>query len=121
MRKLILIAEDEFGLAEVMSQLLADCGHDVDVAVNGEVALVRMAGRLPDIVLVDVMMPLLDGPGLVRRMRADATLRSVPVVFMTALPEAIPGDVAQMAQGVLVKPFTPDALLSAVDGQLSRE
>ncbi|HWM85087.1 MAG TPA: response regulator [Kofleriaceae bacterium] len=121
MRQLILIAEDEYGLAEVVSQLLSERGHDVDVAINGEAALMHMAARRPDLVLMDLMMPLLDGAGLVREMRSDPRLRDVPVVLMTSLPRAIPSDIAAMVQFVLLKPFTPDALTAAIDSALRRE
>ena len=122
MTRLILIAEDEFGLAEVMAQLLIDRGYEVEVAVNGSAALAHMEVRLPDLVLVDLMMPILDGPGLVRRMRADPALAQVPVVVMTAMPGAIPADIVPIVQGVLAKPFTPEALMAAVESlQVPRE
>jgi len=114
-KKLILIAEDEYGLAEVLAQLIADRGHDAQLAVNGAAALERMAQRLPDLVLLDLMMPLLDGAGLVRRMRADPRLAGIPVILMTAQPGQIPPDITAIVQGVLPKPFTPDALLGTVD------
>ena len=121
MSKHILIAEDEFTLAEVVGEMLADHGHDCELAMNGEVALERMSARRPDLVLLDVMMPLLDGPGLLRLMRQDPALRDVPVILMTALPSAIPSDINPLVQTVLIKPFTPQALLNGVDRLLSRE
>jgi CheY-like chemotaxis protein len=115
MSKLILIAEDEYGLAEVLVQLMADRGHDAQLAVNGAAALERMAQRPPDLLLLDLMMPLLDGAALVRRMRADPLLADIPVVLMTAQPGHIPPDITAIVQGVLPKPFTPEALLGTVD------
>jgi CheY-like chemotaxis protein len=119
MMKLILIAEDEYGLGEVVAQMLGDRGHDVEVVLNGHAALVSMAARLPDLLLVDLMMPVLDGADVVRRMRAGPPLAAVPVVLMTARPGAIPPDISAIVQAVLAKPFTPDALLTAVDQLLS--
>jgi CheY-like chemotaxis protein len=115
MSKLILIADDEFGLAEVLAQLLSDRGHEALVAVNGAAALERMAERRPDLVLLDVMMPMLDGPGLLRRMRDDPRLADIPVVLMTARPDQIAPEIRAIAQGLLVKPFTPAALAGTVD------
>lgn len=115
MRKLILIAEDEYGLAEVLAQLMSDRGHEAQLAVNGAAALERMAERRPDLLLLDLMMPLLDGIGLLRRMRADPRLAPIPVILMTAQPGEIPPDITAIVQGVLPKPFTPDALLGTVD------
>ena len=114
----ILIVDDEFGLAEVVAGMLADRGHEVDVAINGEVALSRMAERAPDLVLLDVMMPLLDGPELLRQMRAQETLAGVPVILMTSIPSLVPADVRLIHQGVLTKPFTPDQLLAMVERAL---
>ncbi len=110
----ILIVDDEFGLAEVVAEMLADRGHDVDVALNGETALARMAERRPDLVLLDVVMPLLDGLELLRRMRAREALAGVPVILMTSIPAMVPADVGRIHQGLLVKPFRPDELLALV-------
>jgi DNA-binding response OmpR family regulator len=115
MSKRVLIVDDEFGLAEVVAEMLAERTYQVDLAINGEVALARMAQNRPDLALVDVMMPILDGPGLLVRMREDPALAEIPVVFMTALPRAIPAHVAGLHQGVLLKPFTPDALFAVVE------
>jgi CheY-like chemotaxis protein len=119
MRKLILIAEDEYGLGEVVAQMLGDQGHDVEVVLNGHAALASMATRRPDLLLVDLMMPVMGGDDLVRRMRAAPPLAAVPVVMMTARPGAIPPDITPNLQAVLSKPFTPDALLEVVDELLS--
>jgi CheY-like chemotaxis protein len=101
--------------------MLSDRGHDTELAMNGAVALARMSARRPDLVLLDVMMPVLDGPEMLRRMRQDPELRDVPVILMTALPSAIPSDINPLVQTVLIKPFTPQALLNGVDRLLSRE
>jgi two-component system, OmpR family, response regulator MtrA len=119
MMKLILIAEDEYGLGEVVAQMLGDHGHEVELVLNGHAALVSMEARRPDLLLVDLMMPVLDGADVVRRMRADPPLAAVPVVLMTARPGAIPSDITANVQAVLAKPFTPEALLRAVDGILT--
>ncbi len=115
MSKRVLIVDDEFGLAEVVADMLSERGHEVDLAINGEAALARMAQRKPDLVLLDVMMPVLDGPGLLRRMRGEPELAAIPVVLMTAIPHSIPANLALQHQGVLIKPFTPDALMAAVE------
>jgi CheY-like chemotaxis protein len=119
MRKLILIAEDEYGLGEVVAQMLGDRGHEVEVVLNGHAALVSMTARRPDLLLVDLMMPVLDGADLVRRMRIAPPLAGVPIVMMTARPGAVPADITANVQAVLAKPFTPDALLEVVEHLLS--
>lgn len=114
----VLIVDDEFGLAEVVSDMLTDRGLAVEIAFNGEMALARMTAQQPDLVLLDVMMPLLDGPALLRRMRDDPALVAIPVILMTAIPRSIPTNIASLHQGVLIKPFTPQALMVAVDRAL---
>ncbi|HTE51437.1 MAG TPA: response regulator [Kofleriaceae bacterium] len=110
----VLIVDDEFGLAEVVAEMLSERGHDVDIAINGESALARMAEARPDLVLTDVMMPIMDGPALLGRMRADPELATIPVILMTAIPRSIPASVTGMHQGLLVKPFTPAQLFAAI-------
>jgi CheY-like chemotaxis protein len=75
-------------------------------------ALVRE--RRPDLVLLDLMMPVLNGPEMMRQMRADPALADIPVVIMTALPEAVPTGEAMDHEAVLQKPFTPERLFDVV-------
>lgn len=110
----VLIVDDEFGLAELVAEILEDKGYRTAIAINGELALARMGERRPDLVLLDLMMPVLDGLETLRRMQADPALASVPVVFMTALPEALPPRGAPGHAEVLQKPFTPDQLFAVV-------
>ncbi len=107
----VLIVDDEFGLADVTADLLKDAGYDVVLAINGKIGLASLAARHADIVIVDIMMPVMDGPEMIRRMRADPALASIPTILMTALPEAIPTGSAALHDAVLVKPFSLAELL----------
>ncbi|MFP2924828.1 two-component system response regulator [Pyxidicoccus sp. 3LG] len=82
----ILIVDDEFGIVEALRDLLADEGYRTVIALNGREALERMAEERPALVLLDYMMPVLNGPGLLEAMGQDATLRDIPVVMMSASP-----------------------------------
>ena len=84
----VLVVDDEFGIAELIEMALEDEGHRVVAAVNGRQGLERLAEAAPDLVLLDYMMPILDGPGMLRAMQADPALRAVPMVLMTSLDEA---------------------------------
>ena len=78
---------------------------------GGERALVKMRVEQPDLVVLDVMMPSIDGPTMLKRMRADPDLRHIPVIFMTA--KAIRRKrraCARLRIGVIAKPFDPMAL-----------
>ena len=75
---LILVVDDEFGVAEVLEFALADAGHEVVTAVNGRQALERLNERLPDLVLLDFMMPIMDGPTMLKAMREEPGYRNIP-------------------------------------------
>ena len=102
----ILVVEDEFGIAEVLASALTDSGYDVLIAINGKQGLERLKESHPELVLLDFMMPVLDGPAMVRAMRTDAELRAIPIIIMSSLPEAaIVEAVSGMYNGFIRKPF----------------
>ena len=115
----VLIVDDEFGLADIMVDLLGEAGYDVVLAINGSLGLTSLATRRADVVIVDLMMPVMDGPEMVRQMRADPELAHVPVILMTALPEAIPHDDLGFG-AVLIKPFSFAELTDAIARVLHR-
>jgi CheY-like chemotaxis protein len=114
----VLIVDDEFGLADIAADLLRDVGYDVVIAINGRAGLARLAAHPVELVIVDLMMPVMDGPEMIAAMRADPTLAHIPVILMTALPEAIKGDVG--ANATLVKPFGFRELLETIDRLLTK-
>lgn len=109
----ILIVEDEYGLAELLRDVLSELGYDVSLAINGRLALQILAERRVDLVLTDVMMPVMDGPELARAMRDHEQHKTIPIVMMTSLPGAVP-PTPDLYEAVLRKPFTPEALLKVV-------
>ena len=116
----IVLIDDEFGLADVLAATLSDAGFRVFTAVNGSQGLAAMAEHPPDLVLLDYMMPLLDGPGVLRAMRADPALASIPVVMMSAMPEAVVQRRTSDYAAFLRKPFDFEQLLDAVNLALGR-
>lgn len=113
-RPFILIVDDEFGLAELISDILGENGYETAIAINGELGLAMLRERRPDLVLMDLMMPVLSGPEMLRQMRSDPEVADIPVVIMTALPEAVPREGELAHEAVLQKPFTPDRLFHVV-------
>ncbi len=103
----VLIVEDEAGIAEVLADLLGDEGYETAVSVDGA-ALAEAADAPPALILLDVMMPGMDGPEVCRRLKADPRTARVPVLFLAARL----GDCAH--EGLLGKPFDVDELLAAV-------
>jgi CheY-like chemotaxis protein len=114
MTQSVLIVDDEFGLADITADLLTEAGYDVALAINGKLGLASLEVRRADIVFTDLMMPVMDGPEMIRRMRADPRLTAIPAVLMTALPEAIPTGAGAMHDAVLVKPFSMAELLTTL-------
>jgi len=87
--KIVLLVDDEHAILDALSGILEDEGFRVVTASNGREALARLGEALPDVALVDVMMPLMDGRELLREMQADARWRHIPVVLMSAVPQSI--------------------------------
>jgi circadian clock protein KaiC len=117
-RESILIVDDEFALADLMAEILGERGYQTSMAINGELGLRALRERPTDLVLLDVMMPVLSGPEMRLRMREDPALAQIPVIMMTALPEAIPRNQLDPSAAVLLKPFTPAQLFEAVERTL---
>lgn len=117
----LLIVDDMPENLEVLDGLLRAAGYAVKAANNGRTAL-RLAaeGQKPSLILLDVMMPGMDGYAVLERLRADEATRDIPVIFVTALAEA--GDEeAGLALGVadyITKPIKPAVLLARVRTQL---
>jgi len=109
----ILIVDDEFGLAEMIREMLGEQGYDVCLAINGRLALDILAERQIDLVITDIMMPIMDGTELATAIRHSEIHRDIPIVVMTSLPSP-PRQQRSLFDAVLRKPFTPDLLLSTI-------
>ena len=101
----ILVVDDEFGIGELLEALLEDDGHRVQTAMNGRHGLERIAEAKPDLVISDLMMPVMDGAGLLRAIRDNPDLRQTPFALMCALPELSIADRISGYDAFLRKPF----------------
>lgn len=113
----VLYVDDEPDIRLIVQMALGLAGElHIETAESGEQALSIMETLRPDLVLLDVMMPALDGPATLMRMRSTAALEHIPVIFMTA--KAMPQEVARFRQmgaaGVIAKPFDPMKLAQQV-------
>jgi CheY-like chemotaxis protein len=115
----ILIVDDEFGLAEMLREMLRESGFEVALAINGQLAFEILHEGHVDLVLTDMMMPVMDGAELAAAMRSDGRYRHTPIVMMTSLPTAIPQPDG-LFDAILRKPFTPELLLETLDSCLSK-
>jgi CheY-like chemotaxis protein len=93
--------------------MLRDSGYDVTLAINGRLALEILGEGSVDLVLTDMMMPVMDGAELATAMRNDDRYRATPIIMMTSLPTAVLQG-AGLFDAVLRKPFTPELLLKTM-------
>jgi DNA-binding response OmpR family regulator len=111
----VLIVDDEYGLAEMVRELLSMSGYDVATAINGQVALDTLQHSHPDLILLDVMMPIMSGNELIKHIKSSDVHRDIPVIMMSAAGrDALDDEVAPLMAGFLQKPFTFRELTSAL-------
>jgi len=115
---LILVVEDEFGVAEVVEAILTDLGYEVATAINGRQGLDRVREQRPDLILLDMMMPVLDGPGVLRALQGDPALADIPVIVMSSLPEESVAELASGYTAFVRKPFKVRVIVAAVRAAL---
>ncbi len=118
-RPVVLLADDNADMREYVRRLLAP-RYEVEAVADGQAALETARRRRPALVLTDVMMPRLDGFALLRELRSDPGLRTVPVVLLSARAgeESRVGGLEAGADDYLVKPFSPRELLARVTTNL---
>jgi CheY-like chemotaxis protein len=110
----VLVADDDLDLRESLRLALELNGHEVDEARNGQEALERLASEPPCVILLDLMMPIMDGWQFRRRQLADPVLAAIPVVVISAMPAELQRAHELAAQRIFIKPFDYDELLETV-------
>jgi len=118
----ILVVEDEPDLLWAVAYSLRDDGHEVDMATDGVKALDSIRRSRPDLIVLDIVMPGLDGLQVCRTLRRDPSLASVPILFLT-VRDSIEDIVAGLSEGAddyLVKPFDLRVLRARVKALLRR-
>lgn len=113
----ILIVEDDPAVREMTAELLRFNSHSVLTAANGEIALQRLRESAIDLVLSDIMMPVMDGVQMLLRLRADPALAMMPVMLISAYPDPRFGLPAEALEHThfLRKPFGEEILLAAIE------
>lgn len=122
MPKRLLVVDDDASLLLAVSETLRAEGYVVVTARRGREALVRVAERIPDLIISDIRMPGMDGYQLARSLRSAPHTRLVPIVFLTAKDETS-DRIAGFRSGVdayITKPFEPEELVAIVAGILER-
>jgi CheY-like chemotaxis protein len=115
----VLVVDDEPLIAMALGAALEDAGHRVVTAANGRQGLERLAeAPRPDVVLLDMMMPVMTGPEMLAAMAADPGLRGIPVVVLSSLPEEAVRARGDGAAAILRKPCTAEQVLGAIEAVL---
>jgi two-component system, sensor histidine kinase and response regulator len=121
--KKIVVIEDELLIREGISEFLTFEGYEVFKAENGQVGVDLVAKNLPDLILCDIRMPLMDGYEVRRQLEQDEKMKLIPFVFLTAMVERpdIRTGMELGASDYLTKPFTHEELLKTIKRQIGRQ
>jgi two-component system cell cycle response regulator DivK len=116
MSKRILVVEDQEDNRQIIRDMLSATDYEITEAENGEEALAAVAKQRPDLILMDIQMPVLDGYEATRRIKADPALRAIPIIAITSY--ALSGD-EQKARAAgcddyVPKPYSPRQLLAKI-------
>ncbi len=116
MSKKIVLAEDEPQIARLIEFKLKKEGYSVTRKENGEEAIKAIKEDKPDLILLDIMMPVMGGYEVLRRLKEDEDLKSVPVIMLTARAQEkdVVKGIAMGAEDYITKPFHPAELLARV-------
>ena len=116
MSKKILVVEDTQNNRRILNDLLTNAGFEVVEAVDGEKGVAMAAEIKPDLILMDIQLPLVDGYEATRRIKANPELKSIPVIAVTSY--ALSGDEAKAraagCDGYFAKPFSPRVILAKI-------
>ncbi len=121
MAKRILVTEDNEDNRRIMHDLLVSAGYEVLEALTGEEGVAAAGTQRPDLILMDIQLPVFDGYEATRRIKADPALRAIPIIAVTSY--ALSGDEVKAREagcdGYMSKPFSPRELLAKVREFLS--
>jgi two-component system cell cycle response regulator DivK len=121
MSKRILVVEDQADNRRILRDLFVNAGYELIEAESGEEALTAVTTGRPDLILMDIQLPVMDGYEATRRIRLNPELKSIPIIAVTSY--ALAGDEAKaLAAGCtayITKPFSPRSLLAKVQEHLA--
>src|SRR4051794_2248305 len=116
MTKRILVIEDHEDNRQILRDLLTSAGFDMIEAENGEEGVAAAVSQRPDLILMDIQLPIMDGYEATRRIKADANLSATPIIVITSY--ALSGDEAKASaagcDAYVTKPYSPRDLLAKI-------
>jgi len=120
MSKRILVVEDQEDNRRILRDLLGSAGFEMIEAEDGEAAVAAAAAHRPDLILMDIQLPIMDGYEATRRIKADPTLRNIPIIVVTSYALSGDEDKARAAgcDDYVSKPYSPRQLLAKIKQHL---
>lgn len=121
--KKILIVDDELDILRLTSLRLKKLGYDVITATDGKEALDSIRDNAPDLVLLDIILPVMSGTNVCKKIKDDEQLKHIPVILFTASSNIMTAEKAKKlrADDYIVKPFDPGELAKKVEKMLVQE
>src|ERR1700737_266233 len=117
--KRILVVDDDPSMRFLLRLIFEGAGHEVSEAQHGVAALIKLKDEIPDLVVTDMMMPVMDGGELITHLRSNPRTADLPILAVTANPDA--REAAAEADYILGKPFHQAMLLATVDSILAEQ
>jgi DNA-binding response OmpR family regulator len=117
----ILVVDDEINITQILQFSIGAEGYDVITAQNGEEAIDKARREQPDLIILDIMMPRIDGYEACRILKANPLTKNIPVVLLTAKGRDIDKRLGQEVGAIdyIVKPFSPNKLIDRIHKLLS--
>ncbi len=109
MGKSVLVVDDELDIRETLKDILEDEGYSVELAAHGQAALLLLERVVVDVIILDLVMPVLDGLATYQRLRADARWAKIPVIISTSDPSRAP-----TGPPIVRKPIDLDVMLRVI-------
>ena len=121
MKKKILIADDRMEVVELVRVTLEGEDFSLLTASNGKEALDKIRGETPDLVLLDIVMPKMDGFEVLTNLKKDPATKDIPVIMLTAKGQKLDKEKGKDlgAKDYVIKPFSPSSLLTKIEGILN--
>jgi len=116
MTKRILVVEDQVDNRQILRDLLASADYEITEAENGEEALAAVAKQRPDLILMDIQLPIMDGYEATRRIKANPAWKDIPIIVVTSYALSGDEDKARDAgcDAYVTKPYSPRLLLAKI-------
>ena len=118
----VLVVDDEEYIQHILNFSFGAEGYDVVTAADGEEGIRKAKSEKPDIIVLDIMMPKMDGYEACKRLKTDPSTKSIPVILLTAKGREVDRKLGSQAgaDDYVVKPFSPGRLIERVEGMMKR-